>query len=52
MYEVGTAYSGTMFIPNFVKIGELVETLKDGTRRDSMVIPQAHFISETKKFLL
>lgn len=41
-----------MFIPRFVKIGQLVQTLNGGTRTDSMEIAQAGFISWTKKILL
>jgi hypothetical protein len=39
------ATSGMMFIPRFVKIGQLVQTLNGGTRTDSMEIAQAGFIS-------
>jgi len=38
MYEFRVSKIVITFMPNFVKIGQLVQTLKEGLRTDSMAI--------------
>jgi hypothetical protein len=48
MYEFEAASNGIMFIPDFVKISQVIQMLTEG-HTDKMVISKAYFHSLTKE---